>query len=55
MWVRLAPLIPVRQRRFRYPSRLPMDDWAALEGIVWVLCHDVPWRELPTALFGVSG
>lgn len=55
LWVRLKPLLPVRPRRFRYPGRLPVDDRAALEGILWVLRHDVPWRELPTALFGVSG
>jgi transposase len=26
-----------------------------LEGILWVLRNDVPWRNLPTTLFGVSG
>jgi len=55
LWDRLAPLIPVRPRRFRYPGRLPVDDRAALAGILWVLRNDVPWRELPTGLFGVSG
>lgn len=55
LWERLAPLIPQRVRRFRYPGRLPVDGRAALEGILWVLRHDVPWRELPTTLFGVSG
>ncbi|WP_423748109.1 IS5 family transposase [Frankia canadensis] len=55
LWERLAPLIPVRQRSFRYPGRLPVDDRAALEGILWVLRNDVAWRQLPTTLFGVSG
>lgn len=55
VWVRLKPLLPVRPRRWRYPGRLPVDDRAALEGILWVLRHDVPWQELPTTLFGVSG
>jgi len=55
LWERLAPLLPVRQRRFRYPGRLPVDDRSALEGILWVLRNDVPWRRLPTTLFGVSG
>ena len=32
-----------------------MDDRAALEGILWVLRNDVPWRELPITLFRVSG
>jgi len=55
LWERLAPLLPERQRRFRYPGRLPVDDRSALEGILWVLANDVPWRRLPTTLFGVSG
>src|SRR6185369_557601 len=55
LWERLAPLLPVRQRRFPYPGRLPVDDRSALEGILWVLRNDVPWRRLPTTLFGVSG
>ncbi|WP_369809389.1 IS5 family transposase [Frankia sp. QA3] len=55
LWDRLAPLVPVRPRRFRYPGRRPVDDRAALAGILWVLRNDVPWRELPPGLFGVSG
>jgi len=55
LWKRLSPLIPVRTRGFRHPGRLPVDDRATLEGILWVLRNDVPWRELPTTLFGVSG
>lgn len=54
LWKRLARLIPVRERRFRYPGRLPVDDRGALEGILWVLRNDVLWRELPAALFGVT-
>jgi transposase len=54
LWARLAPLIPPRTRRFRYPGRLACDDRAVLAGILWVLRYDVPWRQLP-ATFGVSG
>lgn len=54
LWARLELLLPVRPRRFRYPGRLPADDRAALQGILWVLRNDVPWRELPMSLFGVS-
>ncbi|SNQ51959.1 hypothetical protein FRACA_880010 [Frankia canadensis] len=49
------PLLPQRRRRLRYPGRLPVDDRATLEGILWVLRNDVRWRRLPTGLFGVSG
>ena len=26
LWERIEPLLPVRQRRFRYPSRKPLDE-----------------------------
>ena len=26
LWERVEPLLPVRQRRFRYPGRKPLDD-----------------------------
>lgn len=42
LWHRLAPLVPVRLRRFRHPGRRPVDDRAALAGILWVLRNDVP-------------
>jgi|GEM_PF-3515828 len=34
LWLRLQPLLPVRQRRFRHPGRLRTPDRAALEGIL---------------------
>ncbi len=52
-WQRLAPLIRPRPRRFHYPGRRLVDDRTVLAGIVWVLRHDVPWRQLP-ASFPVS-
>ena len=54
LWQRLAPLIPVWPRRFRFSGRKPVDDRAALAGILYVLRFDVPWAEVP-ASFGVSG
>ena len=54
LWQRLAPLLPPRPRRFRYPGRHLVDDPTVLAGIVWVLRHDVPWRQLPVS-FPVSG
>jgi transposase len=55
LWQRLESLIPVRQRRFRYPGRLPTPDRAALEGILFVARTGISWNDLPTALYGASG
>ncbi len=54
LWRRLAPLIPARPRRFRYPGRRPVDDRVALAGILFVLRTGVAWRDLPKAV-GCSG
>ena len=42
-------------RRHRYPGRRPIDDRAALAGIVFVLKTGIVWNQLPTALVGCSG
>ena len=55
LWVRLEPLIPVPQRRFRHPGRRRSSDRAALEGILFVARTGIGWNQLPTALFGASG
>ncbi|MEV0111230.1 IS5 family transposase [Nocardia sp. NPDC050799] len=55
LWTRLEPLIPMRERRFRYPGRHRSDDRAALEGILYVVRTGIGWNQLPTGLFGVSG
>jgi transposase len=48
LWDRVAPLLPPRPpRRRRYPGRLPVDDRAALRGIVYVLRKGVSWRDVP--------
>jgi transposase len=39
LWERIEPLLPVRQRRFRYPGRKPLDDRQVLQGILFVLPH----------------
>ena len=54
LWRRLALLLPPRPRRFHYPGRHLVDDRTVLAGIVWVLRHDMPWRQLPVS-FPVSG
>jgi transposase len=47
LWAELEPLIPVPERRFRYPGRRRWDERACLEGILYVLVHGIPWAELP--------
>ena len=38
LWERIAPLLPPpKPRRYRHPGRRPIDDRAALAGIVFVL------------------
>jgi transposase len=56
LWDRVAPLLPApKPRRHRYPGRRPIDDRAALAGIVFVLKTGITWNQLPTALVGCSG
>jgi transposase len=56
LWERVAPLLPPpRPRRHRYPGRRPIDDRAALAGIVFVLKTGITWNQLPAALVGCSG
>jgi transposase len=56
LWERVAPLLPSpKPRRYRYPGRRPIDDRAALAGIVFVLKTGITWSQLPTALVGCSG
>ena len=37
LWQRIEPLLPGRQRIFRYPGRKPLDDRRVLQGILFVL------------------
>ncbi|MFE9927122.1 IS5 family transposase [Streptomyces sp. NPDC005774] len=56
LWDRVAPLLPPRPpRRRRYPGRLPVDDQAALRGIVYVLRKGVSWADVPAERIGCSG
>lgn len=52
--VRVVGLLPVGERRFRYPGRLRIDDRRCLEGILYVLFTGLPWRSVPAEI-GVSG
>jgi hypothetical protein len=37
LWARITEVLPVRQRRHRWPGRKPLDDRACLNGILFVL------------------
>ena len=53
---RVEPLLPPpRPRRHRCPGRRPVDDRAALAGIVFVLKTGIASKELLTGLVGCSG
>ncbi len=56
LWARIEPVLPPRPgRRQRFPGRLPLDDRAALAGIVFVLKTGITWQQLPREIFGCSG
>lgn len=43
-WERLAPLLPPQRPRTGRPAK---DHRTVLNGILWILRTDVPWRDLP--------
>ncbi|MFE1879994.1 IS5 family transposase [Streptomyces diastatochromogenes] len=45
-----VPLVPQRERRFRYPGRKPLPDREVLCGILYVLLTGVQWEYLPMEL-----
>ena len=47
LWERIGPLLPGRERRFRYPGRKRFDDRLALQGILFVLHTGIGWEHLP--------
>ncbi|MFF4055556.1 IS5 family transposase [Streptomyces sp. NPDC001668] len=55
LWDRLEPLLPRRERRFRYPGRKPLPDRAVLCGILYVLHTGIQWEYLPKDLGFGSG
>ena len=50
LWERIEPLLPRRERRFRYSGRKPFDDRLALQGILFVLRTGIGWEHLPQEL-----
>ena len=52
---RIRPLLPVAQRRRRWPGRKRIDDQACLNGILFVLATGIGWERLPQQLGYGSG
>ncbi len=50
LWELIEPLLPKRERRFRYPGRKRLPDRQALQGILFVLHTGIAWRHLPLEL-----
>src|SRR3974390_2515141 len=55
LWALIAPLLPARPRRFRYPGRRPLDDRLVLQGVLFVLHTGIGWEHLPQELGFGSG
>lgn len=55
LWSELEPFLPLpKQRRKRFPGRKPVENRAALTGILFVLQTGIPWEYLPAEM-GCSG
>ena len=55
LWELVEPLLPKKERRFRYPGRKRLPDRQALQGILFVLHTGIAWRHLPPELGFGSG
>ena len=55
LWELVEPLLPRKERRFRYPGRKRLPDREALCGILYVLHTGIAWRHLPLELGFGSG
>jgi transposase len=55
LWGLVEPLLPRRERRFRYPGRKRLPDRQALAGILFVLHTGIAWKHLPQELGFGSG
>ncbi len=55
-WEQIAPLLPPpKPHRYRHPGRRPVDDRAALAGIVVVFKTGIAWNPLAASPLGCSG
>lgn len=53
LWGLVAPFLEDPQRRFRYPGRSRYSPRQVLEGILFVLVTDTPWKEVPYRQLGL--
>ncbi len=54
-WKLIAPLLPLRKRRFRNPGRKRLDDRRTVASILFVLRTGIAWQQLPQELGYGSG
>jgi transposase len=55
LWMRIEPLLPRVERRFRYPGRRRLGDRQVLTGILFVLKTGIAWEDLPQEMGCGSG
>jgi transposase len=55
LWELFEPLLPAKERRFRYPGRKRLPDRQALQGILFVLHTGIALQHLPSELGFGSG
>ena len=55
LWELIEPLLPNKERRFRYPGRKRLPDRQVLCGILFVLYTGIAWEHLPQELGFGSG
>jgi transposase len=55
LWIEIEPLLPPPPEPSSKGGRPPVDNKAALRGIIFVLRSGIPWQMLPTEAFQVSG
>jgi transposase len=55
LWEAISPLLPKHKARPGRRGRPPVDDRAALAGIVFVLQSGIPWHMLPAEMGCGSG
>src|SRR5258707_11108525 len=55
LWTVVQPLLPRHKARLGRRGRPPVDDRAALTGILFVLHSGIPWRLLPIEMGCGSG
>jgi transposase len=55
LWEEIEPLLPPPPKPSSKGGRPPVDNKAALRGIIFVLRSGIPWQMLPSEAFQVSG